>query len=171
MKEEQPLVRLRAMEPEDLDLLYRIENDMQLWDVGSTNVPYSRYALHDYIANASGDIYADKQVRLIIEDLQSQVVGIVDVVNFDPAHRRAELGLIIEKPYRHRGYAQNAVIQITDYARRVLHLHQLAAYIDVTNEPCIQLFRKLGYHESARLKEWLFDGEEYHDAVVMQCVF
>ena len=37
---------LRAMEPEDLEELYAIENDRSIWDVGSTNVPYSRYALH-----------------------------------------------------------------------------------------------------------------------------
>ena len=42
-------VHLRAIEPEDLDLLYRIENDVKLWNVGITNVPYSRYALHDYV--------------------------------------------------------------------------------------------------------------------------
>ena len=51
-----PEVKLRAMEPEDLDLLYSIENDMVLWNVGTTNVPYSRYVLHDYIANSSCDI-------------------------------------------------------------------------------------------------------------------
>ena len=51
-----PSVHLRAIEPEDLDLLYRIENDIKLWNIGATNVPYSRYTLHDYIANASGDI-------------------------------------------------------------------------------------------------------------------
>jgi diamine N-acetyltransferase len=28
-----------------------------------TNVPYSRFALHEYIASATGDIYVDKQVR------------------------------------------------------------------------------------------------------------
>ena len=61
-------VRLRALEPEDLELLYHIENDRQLWDVGTTNVPYSRYVLHDYIANASGNIYNDGEVRLIIEN-------------------------------------------------------------------------------------------------------
>ena len=44
------VVRLRAMEPEDLDALYRIENDRDVWDVGENNVPYSRYILHDYIA-------------------------------------------------------------------------------------------------------------------------
>ena len=44
-----PQIRLRAIEPEDLDYLYRIENDKRLWDVGETNMPYSRYALHEYV--------------------------------------------------------------------------------------------------------------------------
>ena len=52
-------IALRAMEPEDLEELYAIENDRSIWDVGSTNVPYSRYALHEYIANATTVIYAD----------------------------------------------------------------------------------------------------------------
>ncbi len=166
-----PEVHLRAIEPEDLDLLYRIENDMKLWNIGATNVPYSRYTLHDYIANASGDIYTDRQVRMMIENAEGQIVGIVDIVNFDPSNRRAELGLIIEEPYRHQGYAQSAMAQICDYALHVLHIHQLFAFIDVTNESCIRLFRKLGYQESAHLKDWLFDGQSYHDAMVMQTVF
>lgn len=63
-----PTVTLRAMEPEDLDALYRIENDRQLWNIGSTNVPYSRYALHNYIADAKNDIYIDGQIRMMIEN-------------------------------------------------------------------------------------------------------
>ena len=34
-----PIVKLRAMEPEDLDLLYQIENDSSIWHVGTNNVP------------------------------------------------------------------------------------------------------------------------------------
>ncbi|WP_455537312.1 GNAT family N-acetyltransferase, partial [Prevotella koreensis] len=75
---------LRAMEPEDLEELYAIENDRSIWDVGSTNVPYSRYALHEYIANATNDIYADKQLRLIIETNGGGVAGIVDLFHYDP---------------------------------------------------------------------------------------
>ena len=74
-------VNLRAMEPEDLDLLYRIENDHELWSLGSTNVPYSRYALHEYMANSTGDIYTDKQVRLIIENEDRVTVGLADLTN------------------------------------------------------------------------------------------
>ena len=75
------------MEPEDLDLLYQIENDKNLWGVGATNVPYSRYVLHDYVANSSGDIYTDKQVRLMV-DCQQQTIGIVDLINFFVSRER-----------------------------------------------------------------------------------
>ena len=166
-----PAIRLRAIEPEDLDLLYRIENDIKLWNIGATNVPYSRYTLHDYIANASGDIYTDRQVRMMIENSEGKIVGIVDIVNFDPSNRRAELGLVIEEPFRQMGYAQSVMTEVANYAVSVLHLHQLYAFIDITNTACVALFRTLGYRESATLKDWLFDGREYHDAVVMQTVF
>jgi diamine N-acetyltransferase len=80
-------ISLRAMEPEDLDLLYKIENDMEMWNISTANVPYSRYTLHDYIAQSAGDIFTDRQVRLIIEKDDTTPVGLVDLVNFDPRNR------------------------------------------------------------------------------------
>ena len=77
-------ISLRALEPEDLDLLYQVENDVSLWSVGVTNKPYSRYALHEYIASASGDIYVDHQVRLMICNRDGDTVGMVDLMNFNP---------------------------------------------------------------------------------------
>ena len=163
-----PKVRLRAMEPEDLDALYRIENDPQLWNVGATNVPYSRYTLHDYIANSSGDIYIDRQVRLIIENASKQIVGIVDVMNFDPRHRRAEIGIVIEQPYRQCGYARSAMSDLHNYASQVLHLHQLYAVIGMSNQQALSLFCNLGYHHTAILEDWLYDGTSYSNAQLMQ---
>ena len=32
-------IHLRALEPEDLDFLYEMENDESLWEMGGTNVP------------------------------------------------------------------------------------------------------------------------------------
>ena len=161
---------LRAIEPEDLDLLYRIENDVCLWNVGTTNVPYSRYVLHDYVAHVTNDIYTDRQVRMMIDNEKGQTVGIVDLVNFDPANRRAEVGIIILNDYRRQGYATATLHQIRDYALRILHLHQLYAYIDEHNEASLSLFRKAGFVTSGQIPEWLFDGERYHDAMLLQLV-
>lgn len=163
-----PVVRLRAMEPEDLDALYRIENDRDVWDVGENNVPYSRYILHDYIANASADIYADKQVRMVVENEEGQLVGVADVVNFCPSHARAEVSIVICREHRKKGYARAAIRQIMDYALRTLHLHQLYAVVREDNMPSLNLFSSLGFKSKMVLDDWLFDGKDYHDAVVMQ---
>lgn len=163
-----PVVRLRAMEPEDLDALYRIENDRDVWDVGENNVPYSRYILHDYIANASADIYADKQVRMVVENEEGQLVGVADVVNFCPSHARAEVSIVICREHRKKGYARAAIRQIMDYALRTLHLHQLYAVVREDNMPSLNLFSSLGFKSKTVLDDWLFDGKDYHDAVVMQ---
>ena len=171
MNSSKPSIRLRAIEPEDLDLLYRIENDVKLWNIGTTNVPYSRYTLHDYVANASDDIYTDRQVRMMVENEQHEVVGIADVVSFDPSNCRAEVGLIILNDYRRQGYGSCTLEAVAEYALCVLHLHQLYAYIDVTNEASLRLFQKMGYETSATIKDWLYDGMNYRDAVLVQRVF
>lgn len=92
-----PTVKLRALEPEDLEFFYSIENDPELWDVSDYTTPYSRYVLHDFIANSTCDIYKDGQVRWAIENEEGEVVGMIDLTNFDPHHSRAETGIVIAK--------------------------------------------------------------------------
>lgn len=161
-------VKLRAIEPEDLDMLYRIENDTQLWNVGATNVPYSRYTLHDYIATSSDDIYADRQVRLMVENAEGQAIGMADLINFAPQHLRAETGIVIVDGERRKGYGRAALDALCDYARRVLHLHQLYGVVAIDNEAALMLYQKAGFSRQSVLKEWLCGGERYTDAVVMQ---
>ena len=163
-----PVVTLRAMEPEDLDVLYTIENDEELWAVGNTNVPYSRYTLHQYMANVTGDIYADRQLRLMVCNEQKEVVGIVDMIDFNPRHLRAEVGIVIQKPYRRVGYGQAAIRELVRYARNILHIHQLFAIIDADNTYSIQLFKHADFQANVKLRDWLSDGVNYHDAVLMQ---
>lgn len=165
------MTHLRAIEPEDLDLLYAIENDSTIWDVSATNVPYSRYVLHDYIAHATGDIYTDRQVRLVIEIDDHQPIGLLDIFNFDPSNNRAELGIVIQKPFRHHGYALDVLEKVARYATQTLHLHQLYAYVSIHNEAAFTLFKKAGWNTSATLAHWLFDGKEYCNAYLMQTFF
>ena len=161
-------ITLRAMEPEDLDLLYKIENDQLLWNVGNTNVPYSRYVLHDYIANATGDIYTDQQVRLIVENEKGSTVGVADLMNFDAKNLRAEVGIVIVREYRRQGYALAVLEKMAQYALHVLHLHQLYAVVDMNNAASLELFRKAGYQKVSELHDWLYDGKNYHSALLMQ---
>ena len=42
-------IYLRAVEPEDMDVMYEMENDPSMWDISNFTVPYSRYVLRQYI--------------------------------------------------------------------------------------------------------------------------
>ena len=168
---EQPKVVLRAMEPEDLEWLYAMENDREVWHIGNTSVPYSRYVLHDYIANSTNDIYHDGQVRMIVVNADGNTVGMADLFDFNASHRRAELSIVVMRGFRRCGYAEASVRYMLHYAQRILHLNQVYAMISVDNKPSIALFDKCGFIKSANLQKWLFDGEKYIDAVVMSKFF
>lgn len=161
-----PDIRLRALEPEDLELIYRIENDPQFWRFSTSTVPYSRYVLRQYLSSSQNDIFADGQVRLVIEHGEESV-GFADLTNFDALHLRAEIGLAILPEFQGRHIGQAAVEALCNYARR-LHLHQLYAIIATTNEPATRLFKLLAFDASAILHDWLRVEEHYVDAVVWQ---
>ena len=109
-------VRLRALEPEDLELLYRWENDPELWEVGNTLAPYSRYILKEYIAGSDRSIYESRQLRFMIEECDTGTsVGIVDLFDFEPHPNRAACGIMLDRRYQGRYGSVKAIDGIRLY--------------------------------------------------------
>jgi len=167
---ENETIRLRAPEPEDLDKLYIWENDASLWEMGSTLSPYSRFVLKQYIADSGHDIYDRKQLRLIIELKETgTTVGTIDLYDFDPRHRRAGVGILIDPAHQRQGYAKTALKLVTHYAFSFIKIHQLYAYIPVTNIPSLHLFKQCGFETMGILKDWLFTTNGYIDVQIAGC--
>ena len=139
-------ITLRALEPTDLDTLYRWENDTALWVVSDTAAPYSREALWHYLKEYTGDIYAQRQLRLMVTlSADGTPVGTVDFLNFDPLNNRAELGLFIADEFRGKGLGREALDLLTAYARDHIGLRQLYVFIALDNEACLHLFEDYGF--------------------------
>ena len=166
MKE--PNIRLRALELEDLDFLYQIENDDRLWEMGVSHVIFRARMRSDDITNASADIYIDNQVRLIVENEQNEQVGILDLTDFDPRHRRAELGIVIKKEFQGKGYAKASVGRLLQYARKILHLQQIYAIIGIRNQKAAKMLQSVGFEGNNVLKQWLCSPVGYEDAMFFQ---
>lgn len=162
--------KLRAPEPEDLDAMYRFENEPTLWETSNPTGPYSRFYLKDYIATNRNDIYIDRQLRLMMVDDLDEVVGIVDLFRFEPFHNRAEVGIVIAPEHRGKELGTLALQMLHEYAFGYLGLHQLHASALTGNRAAQALFRKAGYEMVATLKEWIRVGDSYSDVVVMQLV-
>lgn len=158
---------LRAVEPEDLEVMYCMENDPEMWEVSSFTVPYSRFILKQYIADNQNDIYADKQLRLmIVKRDTNEVVGTLDLSEYVPMHGRAAVGVAIKKEFRHKGYAADALSLLCHYAFDFLQLHQLYAQVNVNNEYSCKLFEGCGFIKNGTLKDWLKTAKGYADVAV-----
>ena len=122
-------IRLRAVEPEDLDLMYLVENDTELWCCGQTTVPFSHYTLKQYIAESSNDIFQDRQLRLVIEKTDGVSVGFVDLQNYAPQHHRAEVGIVVVPEQQRQGIATEALHLLAKYVSTHFDIHQLYSLV------------------------------------------
>ena len=163
-------IRLRALEPSDLEVLYIWENDPDVWRVSGTLSPISRERLAHFIEEQSYDIYTTRQMRLIIE-AEGIIVGSLDIFDFDPQHRRFGIGILIyEDDYRRKGYAKEVITEVVKYGRNILDLKQIWATLAADNIASIALFESCGFTKCAHRKEWLNRGGEFIDELEYQLI-
>lgn len=97
-----------------------------------------------------------------------EVVGVVDLFNYDAADQRAEFGLFINPQKRGQGFGRASAVALLDYCREVLKLHQLVCDIAVDNQASLSLFDSVGFTRCGILKEWTSSPQGWTDAVRMQ---
>ncbi len=164
-------IQLRAMEPEDIGSLYKWENDSSIWHVSNTVAPFSRLALEQYLETSHYDIFTTKQLRLVIENKNDEVVGCIDLFDFDPNNRRAGIGVLIsEAEHRKKGCASEALKLLINYSFTTLGLKQLYCNVEVTNESSFGLFKKFGFEVVGVKKQWIRLGNNWVDEYMLQLI-
>ncbi|WP_407668581.1 GNAT family N-acetyltransferase [Nonlabens spongiae] len=162
---------LRAVDTDDLEFIYELENNPALWEFGHTLTPYSKLTIREYLENAHRDIYEVKQLRLGICNAQNQIKGVIDLYDFDPYHKRAGVGVVInQESDRAKGLATAALELMVDYAFDHLRLHQLYAGIAQDNYASRKLFEKLRFRESGIKKDWITTQDGYKDEYLYQLI-
>ena len=149
-------VVLRAIEPQDAQLILKWENNEQNWQLSNTLAPFSMHTINQYIEIAHRDIYENKQLRLMIDDLSSgKTIGSIDLFEFDPYNLRAGVGVLINDiGDRKKGLASESLELLIAYCKNHLALKQLFCNIGETNKSSIQLFDSKGFDRTAVKKQW-----------------
>ncbi|UPT71467.1 MAG: GNAT family N-acetyltransferase [Flavobacterium sp. JAD_PAG50586_2] len=165
-------IYLRALEPEDLEFVYAIENDETIWEISNTITPYSKFLIRQYLENAHQDIYEAKQLRLAIcKKENSTAIGLIDLFDFDVRNKRAGVGIIIQDEIdRSNGFGKEALKLVIDYAFEHLQLHQLYANIGTENKASLALFTTFGFEKIGVKKDWNFIRDAFQDEAVFQLI-
>lgn len=165
------MISFRALEPSDLDILYELENETGIWLYGNGHTPYSRFALEQFILTNQNDLFVDRQLRLVAEQ-DGEVIGMVDLTDFNPQHSRAEVGIALLSRHRRLGHGSNVLKACIEWIRGTLCLHQLVAMVSVENRGALRAFQNAGFTETGQLKDWISTGtNSWADAVILQYIY
>ncbi|MEI6696510.1 MAG: GNAT family protein [Bacteroidota bacterium] len=161
-------IQLRAMEPEDIDMLYDWENDTSVWHISNTTTPFSRYVIEQYVFSVQ-DVFVNKQIRLMIT-VDNKPIGCIDIFDFDPNNRKAGIGILIAGEMRNKGFASDALETLIKYCFNALQLHQLYCSILTDNESSLKLFKKHGFVICGSRKDWVMLNNEWKDEYFLQLI-
>jgi len=161
---------LRSVEPSDVEMLYKWENDLGVWQVSNTFIPFSKNTLEQY-ANSVHDIFSQKQVRLIICNINTSLpVGSIDLFEYEPIHGRVGVGVLVDEQHRNTGIASASLDLVIKYAFDVLNVHQLFCNILANNFVSIKLFTQKGFVPCGQKRDWVLSNGKYQDELMYQLI-
>lgn len=164
-------IRLRALEPEDVELMMQCDNDTEAWYASDMVAPYSRKMLTEYAKNYSADPFTDGQLRLVAEDrISGEAIGLADFFELSAMHRRGWCGIYILEKRRNEGLGRELLELMIRYASRILMLRNLAAKIPSDNTVSLKIFGNCGFTNVGILKGWHNSCGKPHDIHICQKV-
>lgn len=170
-------IRLRALEPEDVDRVYLWENLPGMREYGGVVAPLSRHQIWEYAMNYDANPLASGQLRLIVEvrrpsESEGEGVyvpcGMIDLYDIDARNRRGMVGIMIAPQFRGLGIGAGALAELERYCAGALALRELGAEVATDNEVSAALFRGAGYSEVGRRPRWYVRRDGYAGAVMLQ---
>ncbi len=159
-------LKLRPLEREDLRFVHLLDNNasvMRYW----FEEPYATF---DELSSLYDTHVHDQSERRFVVEYQKERVGLVELVEIDLIHRRAEFQIIIDPDQQGKGIAAHATSMALDYGFKVLNLNKIYLYVDKENDKAIHIYAKIGFQTEGELIDEFFSNGQYR-SVIRMCLF
>ena len=158
-------VRLRALRPEDTERLWEFWADLDV-SARASNQPPKPFTLEETKSFFEELGKKDDLMRFAIE-AEGELVGDCSLHDVDRHNRTTEVGIALGKPHWAKGYGQEALRLLVDYAFKHHNMHRVGLEVLADDERAVSCYRKVGFVEEGRLRQRDWTNGEYHDVLVM----
>ena len=159
------LVRLRAVDEEDLPRLNEMFNDpdvLQFLDVVPFGQPLA--GIREWWSSSRG---RDDLVNFVIETLPGEPIGVCGLEGIDASSRSCWLGIWIGAAHWERGFGTDAMRTVCRFAFRQMNLQRVSLYVFDTNPRGRAVYEKVGFKHEGTLRRGRFRYGRYVDLHVM----
>ena len=161
------LVRLRAFEPGDTNIIHAWMNDPEVQLYQGVRYPRSKAQVAKRAEQDGTPGY--QHLALAVETLaDSRLIGDVSLERTSAEDRSALLGITIgDKSLWDGGYGTDTMRVICRVGFEVMNLHRIELHVFAGNERARHVYKKVGFQEEGILREVLFKNGRYIDDVIM----
>lgn len=158
-------VMLRAMEPEDMEMLREAVNDPEIEHmIGGWSFPVSKLEQMQWYER----IVIDKRnLRFIIEVLDTgDAIGMCSLTEIDWKNRSAVTAIKLKKSApKRKGYASDALFSLMQYAFEELQFYRLSCEIMEYNSASIALHKRCGALQEGLKRGAVYKNGNYHNVI------
>lgn len=150
------LVRLRALEMTDLDVILKYYNTLELRRYLGPPIVRSKKYMEQWLQKVSiWNPWRDGHLYLAVEEKETkELLGLTRIEDITLPHNRGEVSISIYNPEkRGKGYGTDAMLVLLGVGFHILGLNSI--YLDAMedNEQSIQVYEKIGFKRVGLLRE------------------
>lgn len=128
---------------------------------------YTKENAQSYVENSIESFDPTQKIVWAIQHKQdNKVIGMVNIHNIKPTHRRGVLGYALSPEYQRKGHMTETLKKIIAYAFQKKNFHRLEAETAEENKPSRNLLSsKLSFQQEGQHKDRLDIRGDYHNTV------
>jgi len=97
-----------------------------------------------------------------------ELIGLTKLFNINWISRNCYFGIFLgSKESRGKGIGKEVMELIIDYSFNKLNLRKIILEVIETNQPAINLYKKMGFTKEGELKEQVYNNEKYYGVIIM----
>jgi RimJ/RimL family protein N-acetyltransferase len=160
-------VVLRPIQRGDLPRLWELISDFEVAVLGSSG-PVVPRSLAQFEAGFDQDLTRDHNDRAYFGiDVDGELIGEAGLHRIDHFSRVCELGIGIGRDFWGKGFGQDAVRTLVDYAFDHLNMNRVGLYVLAEDPRAVGAYRKAGFVEEGRIRQHAWVRGRYEDELVM----
>ncbi|MFX0038400.1 MAG: GNAT family N-acetyltransferase [Promethearchaeota archaeon] len=162
-------VKLGPIKREYLESFLKWFNDPEIIQYLVPFRPMTRMAEEEWIENLKNrEDNIHFSILIPQEDASDILIGNCGLHKIDWKNRVAEAGIAIgEKEYQNKGYGTEAMELLVDYGFNTVNLNRIELFTYVFNERALKLYKKIGFIEEGRKRQFFWSKGQYHDSIMM----
>ncbi len=155
---------LRPWKESDISAMVEMLHDKSIHRFTRVPYPYRKKDAKEYFKKAKKE--KDNKRWGIFRMVDGILIGSITLKNIDKKAKKAEIGYIIHRKHRNKGYATEATKKVLEYSFNKLKLNRVEINYAKDNLSSKKVITKLGAKKEGILRQELFVGGKLHDHVI-----